>query len=114
MLRNASITLLVALVCVCAVRASKVKVWHHATAAIFEKGQLKGIAVSNEGVVRLSRSMRPLASLDATHIWDVIEDGAGNLFVATGDDGKVFKVAPSGKVSVALDTHDSQVLCMAL
>ena len=51
--------------------------------------------------MRLSRQLKPLASVDATHIWDVVEDRQGSLFVATGDAGKIYKVAPDGKVSVA-------------
>src|SRR5437588_3551975 len=95
-------------------QAAKVKVWHHNTPAHYDKAQLKGAVVSNEGAVRLSRQLKPLAGLDATHVWDVVEDRAGNLFVATGDDGKVFKIAPEGKVSVAYAGEDSQVLCLAL
>src|SRR5437868_12857228 len=95
-------------------QAAKVKVWHHNTPAHYDKAQLKGAVVSNEGALRLSRQLKPLAGLDATHVWDVVEDRDGNLFVATGDEGKLYKVTPEGKVSVAFDSEDSQVLCLAL
>jgi hypothetical protein len=94
--------------------AGKVKVWDHHAPAHYEKAQLKQAVVSSEGTLRLSRRLRPLADLDAAHVWDVVEDRAGNLFVATGDDGKLFKVAPDGKVSVAFAADDSEVLCLAL
>jgi hypothetical protein len=93
--------------------AAKVKVWHHGTPSSYDRAQFKGAVVSSEGAVRLSRQLKPLASLDATHIWDVIEDGDGNLIVATGDDGKVFKVAPDGRASVLYTADESQVLCLA-
>jgi hypothetical protein len=93
--------------------AAKVKVWHHATPSSYDKAQLRGAVVSSEGAVRLSRQLKPLAGLDATHVWDVLEDAAGNLIVATGDDGKVFKVTPDGKASVLYTAEDSQVLCLA-
>jgi hypothetical protein len=94
--------------------AGKVKVWHHHTPAQYDKAQLKQAVVSNEGALRLSRQLKPLAGLDATHVWDVAEDRDGNLFVATGDDGKIFKVSVEGKVSVAYASDDSQVLCLAV
>ena len=94
--------------------AGKVKVWDHHAPAHYEKAQLKQAVVSSEGTLRLSRRLRPLADLDAAHVWDVVEDRAGNLFVATGDDGKLFQVAPDGKVSVAFAADDSEVLCLAL
>lgn len=94
--------------------AAKVKVWHHSSAAQFEKARLKHAVISSEGALRLSRQLKPLAALEATHVWDVVEDKAGNLFAATGDEGKIYKVTPDGKVSVAFASEDSQVLCLAL
>src|SRR5438552_5984938 len=94
--------------------AAKVKVWHHSTPAHFEKARLKHAVISSEGSLRLSRQLKPLATLEATHVWDVVEDQAGNLFAATGDEGKIYKVTPDGKVTVAFASDDSQILCLAL
>lgn len=94
--------------------AAKVKVWNHSAPAHYDKAQLKHVVVSSEGSLRLSRQLKPLAAIDATHVWDVVEDKNGNLFVATGDDGKLYKVTPEGKVSVAFKSEDSQILCLAL
>jgi sugar lactone lactonase YvrE len=96
-----------------ACEAGKVKVWQQQTPAHYEKAQFKQAVVSNEGTVRLSRQLRPLAAIDASQVWDVAEDGAGNLYVATGNEGKLFKVAADGKVSLAFGSDDSQVLCLA-
>ncbi|HEX5270773.1 MAG TPA: WD40 repeat domain-containing protein, partial [Gemmataceae bacterium] len=93
--------------------AAKVKVWHHSTPAGYDRAQLKGAVVSSEGAVRLSRQLKPLVGLDATHVWDVIEDRDGNLIVATGDEGRVFKVTADGKATVLYTAEDSQVLCLA-
>src|SRR5262249_25980631 len=99
---------------VASAEAGKVKVWHHHSPAQYDKAQLKQAVVSNEGAVRLSRQLKPLAGLDATHVWDVAEDRDGNLYVATGDEGKIFKVSADGKVAVAYASEDSQVLCLAV
>lgn len=94
--------------------AAKVKVWHHHTPAHHDKAQLKQAVVSNEGALRLSRHLRPLVALDTLHVWSVVEDRAGNLLVATGDEGKLYKVTPDGKVSTLYASEDSQILCLAL
>jgi hypothetical protein len=93
--------------------AGKVKVWDHHAPAHFERAQFKQAVVSSEGTLRLSRQVKPLADLDAAHVWDVVEDGAGNLLVATGNDGKLYRVSADGKVSVAFASDDSEVLCLA-
>src|SRR4051794_23998047 len=93
--------------------AAKVKVWHHHTAGHQDKAHLKQAVVSSEGSLRLARQLKPLAPLDATHVWDVAEDAQGNLLVATGDEGKIYRISPEGKVTVAFTAPDSQVLCLA-
>jgi hypothetical protein len=95
-------------------RAAKVKVWHQHAPSHYDKAQFKHAVVSSEGALRLSRRLRPLADLKAMHVWDVIEDREGNLFVATGDEGKLYKVTPDGVASVAYTSADSQVLSLAL
>ena len=95
-------------------RAARVKVWHHHSAAHFDKAQFKHAIVSNEGALQLARELKPLPQLDAMHVWDVVEDRQGNLFVATGDEGKIYKVPPAGKASVVYTSTDSQILCLAV
>jgi hypothetical protein len=94
--------------------AAKVKVWHHHTPGHHDKAEFKHAVVSSEGTLRLSRQLRPLAGVKAMHVWDVVEDRQGNLFVATGDEGKLYKVTPAGAVSLAYTSPDSQVLSLAL
>ncbi|HYT92212.1 MAG TPA: hypothetical protein VEL76_26085, partial [Gemmataceae bacterium] len=95
-------------------QAAKVKVWHHHSPAHHDKAHFKNAVISNEGTLRLARQLKPFANLDATHVWDVVEDKHGNLFVATGDEGKLYKVSPEGKVTVAYTSPDSQILSLAL
>lgn len=94
-------------------QASKVKVWHHQTQAQFDKGKRQQAVVSSEGAVRLSRQVRALANAQAQNVWAIAEDKAGNIYAATGDEGKVYKIAPDGKSTVAYSSTDSQILSLA-
>src|SRR6266542_312831 len=107
-------TLALTLLCFPAVRAAKVKVWHQHRPAHFDKARLHRAVVSNEGTLRLSKQLKPFAGLEATHVWDVVEDKKGNLYAATGDGGKIYRVTAEGKVSVVHTSDDPQVLCLAL
>jgi hypothetical protein len=100
--------------CLSPAQAAKGKVWHQQRPADFEKGKLNHAVVSSEGTVRLSRRLRPLAGIEATHIWDVVEDAKGNLLVATGSEGKIYQVTPQGKTSVVFTSDDGQVLCLCV
>jgi outer membrane protein assembly factor BamB len=100
------------LLCPSLLMAAKVKVWHQHTPAQYDKAQLKQTVLNNEGVLRLSRQLRPLAGLDAAHVWDMIEDRDGNLIVATGDEGKIYKVPSQGKPVVLYAGEQSEILCL--
>src|SRR5262245_17714785 len=94
--------------------AAKVKTWTSHAPADYDKAQMRQAVVSSEGAVRLARRLKPIDGIDTAHVWDVVEDSKGNLFVATGDEGKVYRVTPAGDVSVAYAGPDSQVLCLAM
>jgi hypothetical protein len=93
---------------------AKVKVWHHHTAAHHDKARFQQAVLSTEGALRLARQVKPFAGLDAAHVWAVAEDPAGNLYAATGNEGKLFKIAADGSVRVVYESEDSQLLCLAV
>src|SRR5438132_1267579 len=95
------------------IEAAKVKVWQQYLPSHFDKAQLSQAILTSEGALRLSRHVKSLANLQATNVWDAVEDRTGNLFVATGDEGKLWRVTPDGKSSVVYTGSDSQTLCLA-
>jgi len=60
--------------------------------------------------VRLPVAQAVAGRAHATRL-DVVEDKAGNLFVATGDEGKIFKSIPT-EGHRRLRREDSQILCL--
>src|SRR5215475_4891900 len=47
------------------------------------------------------------------YIWSLALDGSGNLYVATGDHGQVFKVAPNGEHSVFFKSDEPHIRVLA-
>ncbi len=48
------------------------------------------------------------------YIWDLILDKAGNLYVATGDHGEIYKVTPKGDHSVFFKSDETHIRVLAL
>jgi hypothetical protein len=48
------------------------------------------------------------------YIWDLVLDKAGNLYVATGDHGEIYKVTPKGERSVFFKSDDTHIRVLAL
>ena len=48
------------------------------------------------------------------YIWDLVLDDGGNLYVATGDHGEIFRVTPKGEHSVFFKSDEAHIRVMAL
>ena len=47
------------------------------------------------------------------YIWDLVLDDGGNLYVATGDHGQIFRVTPKGEHSVFFQSDEAHIRVMA-
>ncbi len=47
------------------------------------------------------------------YIWDLLLDDAGNLYVATGDHGEIFRVTPKGEHAVFFKSDEAHIRVMA-
>ena len=48
------------------------------------------------------------------YIWDLVFDGSGNLYVATGDHGEIFRVTPKGEHSVFFKSDEAHIRVLSL
>jgi len=48
------------------------------------------------------------------YIWDLLLDDAGNLYVATGDKGEIFRVTPKGEHAVFFKSDEAHIRVLAL
>lgn len=96
------------------VQAGKVDTWRQSSAADFEKGKTKQTVISDRGQIRLSRELRAWGNLKAAFVWDLVEDKDGNVYAATGEEGKVFKITPAGEASLLYDSDEQHVFTLAL
>ena len=47
------------------------------------------------------------------YIWDLVLDDSGNLYVATGDHGQIFRVTPKGEHTVFFQSDEAHIRVMA-
>src|SRR5262245_28261329 len=83
--------------------AAKPRAWTVSQPGHYEDARFKHATVSSTGTLRLARQLRPLLApeaVGAAHVWDLAEDHAGNLFVATGDEGKLLRVTPDDRATI--------------
>src|SRR5258706_6770275 len=61
-----------------------------------------------------SWSATPYFDPGTKYIWDIVFDSAGNLYVATGDRGEIYKVAPSGQHSLFFKSDEVHIRVLAV
>ncbi len=61
-----------------------------------------------------SWSATPYFDPGTKYIWDIALDGAGNLFVATGDHGEIYKVTPTGQHALFFKSDEVHIRVLAL
>jgi len=88
------------------------KVEHHPASA--EKGSAgKSSADKTKATADSSWSSSVYFEPGTKYIWDLVFDDAGNLYVATGDHGEIFRVTPKGEHSVFFKSDEAHIRVMA-
>jgi hypothetical protein len=112
-LRACALVLLLGLLPVTTADAAKVKVWQQSAQNNYDKAKFAHAVVTSEGALRLSRQLKPLPGVQTANVWDLVEDKQGNLYAATGDEGKLYKITPDGKASVVYTSKDGNLFSLA-
>src|SRR5262249_37023364 len=63
---------------------------------------------------KASWSATPYFEPGTKYIWDIVLDGAGNLYVATGDHGEIYKVSANGTHALLFKSDEVHIRVLAL
>ncbi|MCA1686005.1 MAG: hypothetical protein LC745_08485, partial [Planctomycetia bacterium] len=95
---------------------ARLETWREESASAFAKGHRDRVIISDNGVIRLGHALKPLGRLDASRVWDLARGLEGDLYAATGDEGKVFRrdARDDSPWALVFDSPDSQALSLAV
>jgi sugar lactone lactonase YvrE len=77
------------------------------------KGDARGVSIAENGTITLAPSFTLVYDTKAAYIWSTATDAAGNIYLGTGHDGRIFKVSPNGQGSLLYDAPELDVTAMA-
>lgn len=87
----------------------------HNTPEAFGAGTLESIAVGQEGVLSMAPALSKRVDVPDPVVWRVGQDSKGNLYLATGNDGRVYIVRPGAKKpEVLADFAETLVMGLAV
>jgi sugar lactone lactonase YvrE len=95
-------------------RAATTRIWVTDSASDFSSGEARGISVSMEGTLVLSRDSRRVDGISEATLFSALRDREGNVLLGTGNEGKILRVSPAGKVETLATLPSREVTALAL
>lgn len=89
-------------------------VWETNSRTEILKGEARGVSISDTGAFTLGPSMTQVFNTDQAYIWSSAMDSGGNVFLGTGHDGRIYRVAPDGHGTVFFDAAELDVTALAV
>lgn len=98
------------------VEAVNTLVWETKSQHDFSKGELEGVSITSEGEVVLSPKLTSILNTEDPELftWDLAMDASENIYVATGNNGRIFKISKDGKASLFFDSPEVAILSLAI
>ena len=97
-----------------AVLADQPIVWEMSSRAELLKGEARGVSITDTGVVTLAPNVSEIFNTEQAYIWSTAVDSAGNVYLGTGHDGKLFRVGADGKGSLLYKAPELDVTALAI
>ncbi len=88
--------------------------WENFSQEDLLKGSLNHVSLSPEGRLFLASDYEVVYDTGQPYIFSMVRDKSGNLYVGTGDEGKVFKIDPQGKGSLYFQSKELDIFALAL
>ncbi|HZG53993.1 MAG TPA: hypothetical protein VEZ40_17955, partial [Pyrinomonadaceae bacterium] len=95
-------------------RAGGPVVWETNSREELLKGEARGISVTDTGALMLAPRFAPLFDTEQAYIWSTAADERGNVYLGTGHDGRIFRVAPDGKGALLYDAAELDVTALVV
>lgn len=105
--------LAVAVVYAALVSAAMPVFWVVATQADFLKGEVENLSIDSDGRVVLGPAIEKVAEPGSPVLWTIVSGPAGASSVASGHDGRVYRVAANGQTTVVFDAEELEVHALA-
>jgi hypothetical protein len=110
-------TLLLTLVCISlissSVSASGPLFWEVSKQEDIIKGDARGVSIADNGTMSLAPAYTLVYDTKEAYIWSSATDAAGNIYLGTGHDGKIFKVDAGGAGRLLYDAAELDVTALA-
>jgi hypothetical protein len=111
--RNLMLPAVLGVLCATAFAVSP-QFWENFSQEDLLKGTLTQVSLSAEGKLFLAPGYELLFDTNQPYIFSAVRDKAGNVYVGTGHEGKIFRIDPQGKGSLWYQSKELDIFALAL
>jgi sugar lactone lactonase YvrE len=96
------------------VSAATVKIWVCDSSADFSLGEARGVSVTADGALVAGRPLSKVEGVSEAVLFGGVTGKNGELYVGTGDAGKILRVSSSGSVETLATLPEQEVTALAV
>src|SRR5215210_5869220 len=89
-------------------------VWETDSRAELMNGESRGVSVTDTGALMLAPKFTQVFDTEQAYVWSSAADAAGNVFLGTGHDGRIFRVGADGRGSLLYDATELDVTALVV
>jgi hypothetical protein len=113
LLYSTTLVALLALLACGQVFASGPVFWEISKQEDIVKGDARGVSISENGTITLAPAYTLVFDTKEAYIWSSATDAAGNIYLGTGHEGRVFKIDAAGAGRLLYDAAELDVTALA-
>ncbi|HEX8494659.1 MAG TPA: hypothetical protein VF658_17570 [Pyrinomonadaceae bacterium] len=96
------------------VRAGEPIIWETNSRAELLRGEARGVSITDTGALMLAPRFQQIFDTEQPYIWASAVDSAGNVYLGTGHDGRLFRVTTDGRGALLYDAPELDVTALAV
>ena len=94
--------------------ASEPAVWKIDSRSEVLRGDARGVSVTDTGAITLAPRLNRVFDTSQSYVWSSAVDAAGNVYLGTGNEGRIFKVDANGRGTLFADLTELDVSALAI
>ncbi len=109
------VMLIISTLTMCSIYAVTTSIWEQSSYKDFSSGKPKNVVLSSKDQVMLSRALTPINSaISELRIWCLAQDSQGNIYLGTGDKGRIIKVDENGQATLFFDSPETDIVSIII
>jgi WD40 repeat protein len=95
-------------------QAAEPQIWTVDTRAEVLRGDARGVSITDTGAIVLAPRLSEVFNTQQSFVWSSAIDNAGNVYLGTGSDGRLFKIDASDKGSLFAKFGELDITALAI